>query len=152
MDSQFESKNKMEKSFWKNEVLTEYIPIMLPQCSSRTAFYFYFSLFRSIWNFKHSEKYQIGLSRRKYAITINSICRKWYLKWRDKDRFKIVDYPLKNDNAVTIRTFKQQFPGLKESAVQTFKQKVEKELTLLSKKKGKLKNQSQSIPSKQIIL
>ena len=74
------------------------------------------------------------------------------MKWRDKDRFKIVDYALKNDNAVTIRTFKQQFPGLKESAVQTFKQKVEKELTLLSKKKGKLKNQSQSIPSKQIIL
>ena len=41
---------------------------------------------------------------------------------------------------------------LKESTEQTFKLKVEKKLTLLSKKKGKLKNQSQSIPSQLVII
>ena len=54
------------------------------------------------------------------------------------------DYASKNRNAVTIRKFKQQFPGLKEINVWTFKQKVEKELNNVAKEKREV---NKSIPN-----
>ena len=66
-----------------------------------------------------------------------------YIKWKDEDCFKIGDYALKNGNAATIRKSKQQFPGLKESTVRTFKQKFEKELNNASREKREVNN---SIP------
>ena len=71
------------------------------------------------------------LSQKTQTVT----ARTSYIKWKDEDRFKTGDYALKNDNAATIRKFKQQFPGLKESTVRTFEQKVKNELKNAAREK-----------------
>ena len=68
---------------------------------------------------------RIALLRKIQTVTV----RKSYIKWKDKDRFKVGDYSLENGNAALIKKFHQQFPGIKKSTVETFEQKVEKNWT-----------------------
>lgn len=70
------------------------------------------------------------------AKNIQTVTAKtWYIKCKDKDRFKIGDHAPKKENAAAIRKLKQKFPGLKEGTVRTFKQKVEKELNNATREK-----------------
>lgn len=61
--------------------------------------------------------------------------RKTYVKWQPKDRFTIGDYARKNGNSAALRKFKSQFPGLTESTIRSFKEKVVKEIKIASKEK-----------------
>ena len=122
----------MENEVRKNKVNSIY--------SNRVATFLKLHAFREIVS-------RIGFSKQNCAITKNSNChlRKSYIKWKDKDRFKVGDYSFENGNAAVIKNFHQQFPGLRKSTVETFEQKVEKKLNRCCQIKMKLKIQSQRL-------
>ena len=59
--------------------------------------------------------------------------------WRWRSFYNWTDYALKNSSAAAIWKSKQQFPELKDSNVQTFNQKVKKELNFADNGKQKVK-------------
>ena len=76
------------------------------------------------------------LSQKTEAVT----ARKSYIVCEDEDRFKIGQIMLlKTAMQLLFENLKQQFPELKDSNVQTFNQKVKKELNLADKGKQKVK-------------